>query len=165
MDPMIQEWLGLVIRWAHVIVGIAWIGASFYFNWLDSHLKPPTSPKQRVEGELWMVHSGGFYQVEKMKVTPETLPTTLHWFKWEAYFTWITGFLLLIVVYYLGSGAYLLDPTVSNIGLTSARLLGIGTLVAGWFVYDLLWSSPLANHKKTATLLSSIFAVGATYLL
>jgi len=91
MDSYIIEWLNLVVRWIHVITGIAWIGASFFFNWLDSQLTPPENPEPKVEGELWMIHSGGFYQLEKTMISPSEIPRVLHWFKWEAYSTWISG--------------------------------------------------------------------------
>jgi uncharacterized membrane protein len=93
MDPTLTEWLNLGIRWLHVIAGIAWIGSSFYFMWLDSHLKQPDGPRPGVEGELWMVHSGGFYQVDKFLVAPATMPKELHWFKWEAYYVDLGFFL------------------------------------------------------------------------
>jgi uncharacterized membrane protein len=84
LDSHLQEWLDLAVRWTHVIVGIAWIGTSFYFNWLNNHIRPPSTPEPGVAGELWSVHGGGFYRVVKYQVAPERLPTTLHWFKWEA---------------------------------------------------------------------------------
>ena len=102
------EWLNLLLRWAHLIAGIAWIGSSFYFMWLDSSLEAPPPSKKDVEGELWMVHSGGFYLVERKLIEPGSMPKTLHWFKYEALFTLITGFLLLNLVYYF-SGGFLLD--------------------------------------------------------
>ena len=114
-EDIILDWLSLVLRWAHVIVGIAWIGSSFYFMWLDSHLEEPVSPDDEVEGQLWMVHSGGFYRVDKIMVAPRTLPKTLHWFKWEAYATWISGFILLILVYYLNAEGNLIDKNINNL--------------------------------------------------
>ncbi len=144
------DWTNLLLRWAHLIAGIAWIGSSFYFMWLDSSLEKPATARKGVEGELWMVHSGGFYQVEKRLVGPGEVPQTLHWFKWEATFTWLTGFLLLVVVYYLTGGAYLLDP--SKPGLTPALASGIGiaSLAAAWFAYDLLWQSRLGREVPLA---------------
>src|SRR5574341_345555 len=143
--PHVADWLNLAIRWIHLIAGIAWIGSSFYFIWLDSHLEAPAPGKANVEGELWMVHSGGFYQVEKRRIGPGQMPRTLHWFKWEAAITWISGFALLTLVYYLSAGAYLLDPAVSGLGVGTAIALGVGLLVLGWLVYDRLWRSPLAD--------------------
>ena len=98
MDSLVQEWLDLVVRWVHVITAIAWIGSSFFFMWLDSHLETPATPRRGIEGELWMTHSGGFYRVEKIQVAPDEMPRTLHWFKWEAAFTWMSGVLLLAMV-------------------------------------------------------------------
>ena len=115
IDHHIIAWLNLTARWTHVIAGIAWIGTSFYFNWLDSRLTKPENAEEGIAGELWAVHSGGFYKVEKFQMAPDRLPKTLHWFKWEAYFTWITGAALLVLIYYLGADAYLLDARVSAI--------------------------------------------------
>src|ERR1044072_8121246 len=101
MTGWLGDWANLLLRWTHFIAGIAWIGSSFYFIWLDSHLEKPPPSKTNVEGELWMVHSGGFYQVERRRIGPGEMPTTLHWFKWEAAFTWLSGIFLLGVIYYL----------------------------------------------------------------
>ncbi len=144
MTGLLGDWANLLLRWAHFIAGIAWIGSSFYFIWLDRALSAPARPRPGVEGELWMVHGGGFYQTEKRRPGPGEMPAVLHWFKWEALFTWISGIALLVLVYYL-SGAYLLDPAVSGIGRGTATALGIGLLVVGWVVYDGLWRSPLAD--------------------
>ena len=146
MIGLFGDWANLLLRWTHFIAGIAWIGSSFYFIWLDRALSAPPKPRPGVEGELWMVHSGGFYQTEKRRPGPGEMPAVLHWFKWEALFTWITGIALLVVVYYL-SEAYLLDPAVSSIGRGTATALGIALLVVGWVVYDLLWRSPLAAPR------------------
>ena len=143
MDPIIHEWLHLAIRWLHVIAGIAWIGSSFFFMWLDSHLEKVEDESRQVEGELWMVHSGGFYQVDKFMVVPPQMPEMLHWFKWEAYFTWISGFLLLGLVYYHGANTYLLDSSISDISAQVGIAIGLGVLFGGWIIYDLLCRSPL----------------------
>src|SRR5216684_4139357 len=135
MRPMSpQEWLGLALRWVHLIAGIAWIGSSFYFIWLDAHLEPadPARADADVEGSLWMVHSGGFYRVERRKIGPGRMPAILHWFKWEAFFTGLTGVALLTLVYYTTHGIYLTDPAVSSIRPGPAALLGGTLLVAGW---------------------------------
>ena len=103
MDAYAGEWLQFLIRWVHLITGIAWIGASFYFIWLDNHLRPPSATSDApdaVGGELWAIHGGGFYHVEKFRVAPAALPPTLHWFKWEAYSTWLSGFALFVVLYW-----------------------------------------------------------------
>jgi uncharacterized membrane protein len=132
------DWLNLALRWAHVITGIAWIGSSFYFIWLDLRLNvPPRDPEgPDVAGDLWAVHGGGFYHAQKYQVAPGTLPEPLHWFKWEAYFTWITGFLLFTVVYYANAGALLLDPAIADIGETGAIAASLLLLPVGWFAYD-----------------------------
>lgn len=151
MIAHLQEWLALVLRWLHLIAGISWIGSSFYFMWLDSAIAKPETAKPGVEGELWMVHSGGFYQVEKRLIAPGGMPKTLHWFKWEAAFTWLTGILLLSVVYYMTGGVYLLDSNISaDITPSMASALGIGLLIVTWFAYDLLWNSSLAKKYSAA---------------
>lgn len=135
------ECASLLLRWLHLIVGIAWIGASFYFIWLDNSLKPPTDPALRakgVGGELWAVHGGGFYNPQKYLGAPPALPDELHWFKWEAYSTWLTGFLLLGTLYYLQAGSYMLDAGKLLQSPQAAVLTGLATLGGGWLVYDLL---------------------------
>ncbi len=147
MDPYLHDWLSLLIRFLHVVTAIAWIGASFYFVWLDNTLQTPPQWKQNkgISGDLWAVHGGGFYEVAKYKLAPESLPETLHWFKWEAYSTWITGFLMLILVYYIGADAYLIDPNKASLNQTSAIAIGLAVLFIGWFIYDLLCKSPLVE--------------------
>jgi uncharacterized membrane protein len=110
-----MEWINLAIRWIHVITGVAWIGTSFYFNWLEGNLDRKGKKPKGVAGDLWAIHGGGFYHVTKYAVAPAHLPETLHWFKWEAYLTWISGFLLLGIVYYHGASLYLIDPYVADI--------------------------------------------------
>ncbi len=150
MEAYISDWLNLLVRWLHMIAGVAWIGASFYFVWLDDHLQPPGSGADRdkgVAGELWSVHGGGFYHAQKYKVAPKVLPETLHWFKWEAYTTWLSGMFLLVLVYWLGAEVYLIDPSVANLTPLSAVGISLGFIVAGWFVYDGLCRSPLVRHS------------------
>lgn len=142
-----HDWLNILVRWAHLITGIMWIGSSFYFMWLDSHLEAPKKPKEGVEGELWMVHSGGFYQVEKYLIKPGFVPDKLHWFKWEATFTWITGFMLLWIVYYTTGGIYLVDPNIANITSGQGTAIGLSLLVGSWFFYDLLFRSKLGKTQ------------------
>ena len=118
VDPYLIGWLDLVFRWFHVAAAIVWIGTSFYFVALDNHLREPEDTRDRergVGGETWEIHGGGFYRVEKFTVAPAQLPETLHWYKWEAYWTWISGFTLLVVLYYLEPRTYLIDPTVANL--------------------------------------------------
>jgi len=150
MDAIILDWLNLMLRWTHIIVAVAWIGSSFYFMWLDAHLEEPAVPSDEVEGELWMVHSGGFYRVDKIMVAPKVMPRTLHWFKWEAGWTGITGLLLLAVVYYLGSEAFLIDPQVSEITKGQAVGIGAGTLLIGWLVYDTMYLSRWGQENGAA---------------
>ena len=163
MDATLSEWLDLVIRWAHMITGIAWIGASFYFNWLLNHLTSPKDPDDRVQGELWAIHAGGFFKVEKRKIAPGQLPQTLHWFKWEAYWTWITGFALLVLIYYAQASIYLIDPGVADISVATAIAIGLGTLIVSWFAYDLMWRSPLAKSGWLALGISTLFVVAVAY--
>jgi uncharacterized membrane protein len=158
MDAIILDWLNLMLRWTHIIVAIAWIGSSFYFMWLDAHLEAPAVPNDEVEGELWMVHSGGFYQVNKITVAPKVMPRTLHWFKWEAGWTGITGIALLAVIYYLGSEAFLIDPQVSEITKWQAVGIGAGTLIVGWLLYDAMYMSSWG--QKNGTIASAIAFAG-----
>ena len=163
MESIISEWLNLVLRWTHLITGIAWIGSSFLFMWLDSHLEKPDPPKKGVEGELWMTHSGGFYVVEKMHLAPDEVPKTLHWFKWEAAFTLISGFLLLGLVYYMGAEIYLIDASVAALSQGEAIAIGIGVLIAGWFVYDGLYRSPLRHQGVLVEAIGFALLIGLAY--
>jgi len=156
MDSHAGQWLGLALRWLHVIAGISWIGTSFYFNWLNGRIRPPAPPEPGVAGELWSVHGGGFYRSVKYGVAPERLPATLHWFKWEAYVTWLSGVALLVLIYYLDAGAYLLDPQHADVTRRVAVGIGVATLLAGWLVYDLLCRSPLGARG------SALAAAGVT---
>ena len=150
MEAHLIEMLGMLVRWLHVIAGIAWVGSSFYFVWLDHSLDPPEpgsdEEKKGVSGELWAVHGGGFYNPQKYAVAPARLPEKLHWFKWEAYTTWLTGTALLVLVYWMRAQSMMVDPSVA--ALTSAQAVGIGLLsmVVSWIVYDLLCRSPLGRH-------------------
>jgi uncharacterized membrane protein/plastocyanin len=165
MGAILLEWLGLAFRWLHVIAGICWIGNSFYFMWLDSHLTKPKSGDKDVEGELWLTHSGGFYQIERRKLQPDQIPQDLHWFKWESYMTWISGFFLLSVVYYMGGGVYLIDPAVSDISVNAAITLCISILFGSWFIYDALCHSPLAKNSKALGFIGYLALVGLAYFL
>lgn len=161
MDAYLTHWLNLVLRWIHVIVGIAWIGTSFYFNWLNRRLERPAAPEPGVGGEMWSVHGGGFYRVVKYDVAPNRLPDTLHWFKWEAYATWITGFALLVLIYYLGADAFLLDASVSGVRPAAAVVVSLVTLAGGWLVYDALCRTSLV-HSQLAFTLTALGLVLAT---
>jgi len=163
INPTISEWLNLLLRWTHVFAGIMWVGTTYYFTWLDARL---TEEEKAVRAtgsaaQIWMVHSGGFYVVEKRKV-PDELRRKLHWFRWEAGTTWLSGMALLIVVYYLGGGA-LIDRDVADISLGAAVGVGVGVLILGWLVYDLLMVSPLGRNEKLFALIAYILVVGTTY--
>jgi uncharacterized membrane protein len=150
LDAYTTDWLDLLGRWLHVIAAIVWIGSSFYFIALDNHLRPPKDERDAEEGvggEAWEVHGGGFYNVQKYRVAPRVLPETLHWFKWEAYTTWLSGFALMIVLYYLNADTYLIDKDVADLSAGAAVAISIGLLAASWVVYDglcrILASRPL----------------------
>ena len=133
------SWGNLLFRWLHVVAAIAWIGASFYFIALDNHLEPPKDPvdaARGIGGEAWEIHGGGFYRVEKFRLAPERLPEPLHWFKWEAYTTWLSGFGLFVVVYYSHASSYLVDPSVAHLSAVEAITLSIAGLAIAWLVYD-----------------------------
>ncbi|WP_299686362.1 urate hydroxylase PuuD [uncultured Vibrio sp.] len=161
MDPHITEWLNLAIRWIHMIVGVSWIGASFYFVWLENNLNR-VNPKTGLSGDLWAIHGGGIYHLEKYKLAPPEMPEHLHWFKWEAYFTWITGVCLLGVVYYLNAEIYLIAPG-SGLDSSTAIAIGIGSFIAGWFIYDLLCDSPLGKTPVLLGVVLFVLLVAATY--
>jgi uncharacterized membrane protein len=164
MEAYLHDWLSLLLRWAHFITGGAWIGASFYFNWLENHLERQAGAGG-IAGDLWAVHGGGFYHLEKYEVAPETLPPTLHWFKYEAYFTWITGFALLCTVYYWNAGAFLIDRTVADISSGQAIAIGLSSMVLSWFFYDLLCRSPLKRKGAALALLVFAWFVALAWLL
>src|SRR4051794_16266 len=157
------EWLSLAVRWAHLTVGIAWIGASFYFIWLDNHLKAPEAGNPRVAGELWSLHGGGFYHQQKFLVGPARLPDELHWFKHEAYFTWLTGVALLAIVYWHGARTFLVDEEVLDLPVGAAILLSAGSLVAAWLVYDGLCRTGLAANGPLFAALGYGLTVAAAW--
>ncbi|TMQ70131.1 MAG: urate hydroxylase PuuD [Candidatus Eisenbacteria bacterium] len=169
MSP--QEWVGLALRWTHLIAGIAWIGSSFYFIWLDDHLErvlagaPEAARDPDLEGSLWMVHSGGFYRVERRKVGPGRMPATLHWFKWEAAITWLSGALLLGLLYYGTGGLYLTDPLVSSVSPRAAVLVGLATIIGGWLVYDALWTGIGERRSGVALAISLVLLGGLVVFL
>ena len=160
---MTLEWLNLLLRWVHVIFGVMWIGQTYLFNWMERVLTPPDNPeaKPNISGELWMVHGGGFYLVEKQK-WPALMPRTLHWFKWEAGITWITGVLLLAVVYWAGSP---LLEYGSGVGRATGIGLSLGVLVGGFIVYNLIWNSPLGNNEGVGIVVSWLLIIGLAYAL
>src|ERR1700730_5144572 len=149
MSAYVIEWLSLLGRWVHLITGIAWIGASFYFVWLDNHLLPPVDEslaRKGGGGELWAVHGGGFYNAQKYRVAPEVLPHSLHWFYWEAYSTLLSGFLLMGLLYYAQAEIYLIDPRIAILSKPAAIAISLAFIIGGWLVYDALCRSPLARH-------------------
>jgi uncharacterized membrane protein len=165
MESHVLEWLNLVVRWAHVVFGIAWIGASFYFIFLENSLNRTENLRNELAGNLWAIHGGGFYYVEKYKTAPSEIPTTLHWFKYEAYFTWLTGFILLILVYYMNANAFMIDPQVRDISSETAIFIGLGTLIFGWVIYDLMCRSSLIQKKKSFALVGFLIVVFISFLL
>lgn len=171
MEAYLVDWLNLFFRWFHVIAGVAWIGASFYFVWLDLNLKtPPQWKKDKgIKGDLWAIHGGGIYEVAKYELEPETMPEKLHWFKWEAYTTWLTGFALLCIMYYWGADQYLIDPTKMLLTQFEAIAISLGFLVGGFVFYELLVKSPLQHSPKLfgailfAGLVFSAYALGEIF--
>jgi uncharacterized membrane protein len=167
MEAYIADWLNLLVRWLHVIAGVAWIGASFYFIWLDDHLEAPrdaADEEKGVGGEVWSLHGGGFYHAQKYKLAPPALPERLHWFKWEAYTTWLSGIFLTALLYWYGAEVYLIDRSVADLSAPAAVGIAIAFIVGGWVIYDLLCKSPLANDARVfgviLLLLSSVLAWG-----
>jgi len=157
LEVFAGEWLNLLLRWAHMIVAIGWIGTSFYFMALDYSLTKNEKLNPGVMGVAWQVHGGGFYHVEKYAVAPPKLPEVLHWFTWEAYLTWVTGFGLLIVQYYFHASTFLIDPSVMPLLPWQAIAISVGSLAAGWFIYDGLCRSPVG--RNTALLAVCVFAL------
>ncbi|MDX1479044.1 MAG: urate hydroxylase PuuD, partial [Saprospiraceae bacterium] len=160
----VHEWLNLIVRWMHITFGIAWIGTSFYFVFLENALNRTRNVRPELAGNLWAVHGGGFYYLEKYKLAPATIPRDLHWFKYEAYFTWLSGFCLLAIVYYLDAHSFLIDPAV--LPLTSGQAIGIsvGSLMTGWIVYDRLCRSRLARNATVFAITGFVLAVGLAML-
>jgi uncharacterized membrane protein len=163
INPTISEWLNFIARWVHVFAGIMWVGTTYYFTWLDARLSEEEKAMRATgtAAQIWMVHSGGFYMVEKRKV-PDELSRKLHWFRWEAGTTWLSGMALLIILYYLGGGA-LIDRDVADISLGAAVAIGVGALVFGWLLYDLLMVSPLGRSEKLFAVIAYALIVGTAY--
>jgi uncharacterized membrane protein len=166
MSAFLIEFLGLLGRWVHLITGIAWIGASFYFVWLDDHLLPPTDEallRKGVGGELWAVHGGGFYNAQKYRLAPQELPRSLHWFYWEAYSTFLSGVFLLCLLYYGQAEIYLIDPRVAALTKLGAIAISIGFILGGWLTYDALCRSPLARRPAGLATVIAILCGAAAY--
>ena len=162
--PLLLDWLDLIVRWIHIIVGIAWIGTSFYFNWLDSRLDREIE-KEGIEGELWSIHSGGFYNINKLKGPPKKFPKELHWFKWEAYTTWISGFVLLIIVYYLNAEGIMIDKNINDLEPFTAIIISLTFLLGSWLVYDFLCKSKLINNNILFAITCLILATLISFIL
>ena len=170
------DWLDLGLRWLHVIAGVVWIGTSFYFIWLNNRMRPIEPDVDWIEGQLWAVHGGGFYRVLNYGQTPPSVPEVLHWFKWEAYATWLSGFALLVLIYYLDAEIFLIDPAAADLEPWQAAGIGIGSLVVGWLVYDRMCKSSLLERPGwfgavslvlvalTALLLSEVFSGRGAYI-
>ena len=165
MDPYLTDWLNLLVRWLHVVAAIAWIGTSFYFVYLDLSLLPPKKredAEKGVGGEFWSVHGGGFYHVQKYRVAPEVLPEPLHWFKWEAYTTWLSGFALFVVLYYANAETYLVDRRVADLATATAIAISVGLLALAWVAYDLLCRL-LAKNDRLLGVAIFFVTVAAAY--
>src|SRR5258705_1891654 len=158
-----MEWMNIVVRVAHITFGIAWIGASFYFVLLENALNRTQDVRDELAGNLWAIHGGGFYYLEKYKVAPKTIPKHLHWFKYEAYFTWVSGFALLFIIYYFNSSAMLIDKNVMKLTAAQAIGIGIGSFIAGWLIYDLLCKSALRKKPLLFALAGIIILTGFAY--
>ena len=156
MSAFIVDWLNLAFRWAHLVVGIGWIGTSFYFIALDLSLRKREHMSEGVYGTAWEVHGGGFYHVEKYLVAPKTLPDDLVWYKWEAYLTWVTGFALLILQYYWRADNFMIDRSVMPLLPAQAIVISLLSLAAGWFAYDALCKSPIG--ESTFGLMVALFS-------
>ena len=165
MSPRLLELLDLTFRWVHVIAGIMWIGNSLLFNWLDRNLRPASRGAPELYGDIWLLHSGAFYFVEKTSLAGQPMPKPLHWFKWQAYTTWMSGVALLIVVYYLGGRALLMDPAKAALSPGIALLVAVGSIVAGWLVYDVLWRFVAPRSATVAGVMSIIALVALAYAL
>ncbi len=157
LESHFREWLELSLRWGHLTVGIAWIGASFYFNWLENRLERQSASDNPIEGDLWAIHGGGFYQVQKFKVAPAKLPSQLHWFKWEAYFTWLTGLALLVLIFYFNANVFLLDQSVAILKPWQGVTIGVSSLVISWIFYDFMCRSAFATRTQLLALIIFVY--------
>jgi uncharacterized membrane protein len=160
-DAYLRDWLDLLLRWLHVVAAMVWIGTSFYFVALDNHLRSPREADRAVGGEAWEIHGGGFYRVQKYRVAPQTLPEPLHWFKWEAYTTWLSGFALLIVLYYTDADTYLVDRSVADLSVGWAVAISLGLLAVAWIVYDVLCRMLGSRELLLAVAILGLVAVAA----
>src|SRR5215208_1155452 len=154
----LMEWLNIVVRLMHITFGIAWIGASFYFVFLENALNRTENVRDELAGNLWAIHGGGFYYLEKYKIAPKQVPKHLHWFKYEAYFTWLSGVGLLFIVYYFNAQAFLIDKNVLDLTSIQAIGIGIGSFVVAWIIYHLLCKTPLVKNGPLFALIGFIIA-------
>jgi uncharacterized membrane protein len=163
LEAVFWEWVSALVRWLHIVAGIAWIGSSFYFIHLDLSLKPRPGLPKGTKGDAWQVHGGGFYHMVKYLVAPAKMPDHLTWFKWEAYTTWLSGIGLLAIIYYLGAELYLIDKSVLDMSPARAIATSIGGLVAAWLLYEIVCRSPLGSSEAGLALFLYILLVGLTY--
>jgi uncharacterized membrane protein len=163
VELILAESASAILRWLHVIAGIAWIGSSFYFIHLDLSLRPRPGLPPGVKGDEWQVHGGGFYHMMKYVVAPAQMPDSLTWFKWEAYTTWLSGFALLVLVYYLGADLFLIDKSVLDLTAVQAAVIAFVSLAVAWLAYEGLCRSPLGNHEVALALVGYVFLVALTY--
>jgi uncharacterized membrane protein len=164
VELILAESASAILRWLHVIAGIAWIGSSFYFIHLDLSLKPRPGLPAGVKGDEWQVHGGGFYHMMKYLVAPARMPDSLTWFKWEAYTTWLSGFALLVLVYYLGADLFLIDKSVLDLTVAQAAGIAFVSLVLSWLIYEGLCRSPLGRHEVALALVGYVYLVALTFL-
>ena len=162
-ESILTEWSSLILRWLHVVAGIGWIGSSFYFIHLDLSLRSRGGLAEGVQGEAWQVHGGGFYRIVKYLVAPTEMPDELTWFKWEAYTTWLSGFALMVVVYYLDAELFLVDKSVLDLTPVQAGLFSFGSLALAWLLYEAACRSGLARHELRFAIGGYLFLVGLTY--
>jgi uncharacterized membrane protein len=160
---IVSEWASLIFRWLHVVAAIAWIGSSFYFIHLDLSLKPRANLPDGVQGDAWQVHGGGFYRIMKYLVAPASMPGELTWFKWEAYTTWLSGFVLMVIVYYLDAELFLVDKSIMDLSPVQAGLFSLGSLALAWLLYEVACRSGLARHELGFACGGYVFLVGLTY--
>jgi uncharacterized membrane protein len=162
-QSILTDWGSLIFRWLHIVAAIAWIGSSFYFIHLDLSLKPGGDLPDGVQGGAWQVHGGGFYRIIKYLVAPKAMPDELTWFKWEAYTTWLSGFVLMVIVYYLDAELFLIDKSVFDLTPLQAASFSFGSLVIAWLLYDAACKSGLAKHELPLSVGGYLFLVGLTY--
>src|SRR5258707_8296442 len=162
-NSIIVDWASLIFRWLHVVAAIGWIGSSFYFIHLDLSLQNRNDLPEGVAGEAWQVHGGGFYRIMKFLVAPKAMPDRLTWFKWEAYATWLSGFMLVVVVYYLDADLFLVDKSVLDLTSTQAALFSLVSLVLAWLLYEGACRSRIAEHELAFVIGGYVFLVGPSF--